>query len=119
MTDGVLAKHEEGYKEHREPLYVEMSVNKGPQERDFTPRHIGALCAFEEGSEINWLNGMSSSERRPSPKHTCGHVERLWQARIIVLEFKVKGPSIKLKGRKGHFMDIARSTDHRTNQKRR
>lgn len=100
---------------------MEMSVNKGPQERDFTPRHIEALCAIEVGAEINWLNEMSSSERRPPTKHTCGYVERLWQARIIVLKFKVKGPSIKLKGRKEHFVDTpshpytaAANTDRRT-----
>lgn len=78
---------------------MEMSGDKGPQERDFTPRHIGALYAIEDGAEINWLN---ENEQRPPPKHTYGYVEGLWQAGIIVLKFKVKGPSISLKE---HFVD--------------
>lgn len=82
-----------------------MSVNKRLQERDFMPRHIGALYAIEQGAEINWLNEMSSSEQRPLAKHTYRYLERLWQAGIIMLRFKVKGPSISLKGCKEHFMD--------------
>lgn len=82
-----------------------MSVNKRLQERDFTPRHIGALYAIEEGAEINRLNEMSTTEQRPLAKHTYGYLERLWQARIIVLKFKVKGLSISLKGCKEPFMD--------------
>ena len=82
-----------------------MSVNKRLQERDFTPRHIGALYAIEKGAEINWLNEMSSSEQRPIAKHTYGYLERLWQAQIIVLKLKVKGLSISLKGSKEHILD--------------
>lgn len=92
-------------REHQGPLKVGMSVNKRPREggilRHATQTHHRLL----KGVEINWLNEMSSSEQRPTAKHTYGYVERWWQAGIIALKLKVKGLSIIFKGCKEHIAD--------------